>query len=290
MIIVACRQITGGESFTRLQSSGDYITPEFHRRTPPTCPIMTSTQRTPRLFLDEDLIDPSVRLDERAVNYLGRVLRMKRGDRIIVFNGHGTERGASIALLARREGTLDLHETVPPLPESGLDLVLLQALLKSEPMDIVVQKATELGVRTIIPVQTEFSVTRLEGERAARRLEHWILRARAACEQSGRHRPPQILSPAPLAEALDLYTPGRLALLLHRDQAGTSPALPRECSGICLAAGPEGGFSPAELDRFARENFVTVQLGPRTLRAETASVAGCTFAQLRWGDMAVRAP
>ncbi len=251
---------------------------------------MVSTQRMPRMFLDDELNDRSVSLDERAVNYLGRVLRLKRGDRVIAFNGRGTERSASIALLARREGALDLHETLTPLPESTLDLVLLQALLKSEPMDIVIQKATELGVQTIVPVQTEFSVTRLEGDRAARRLEHWILRARAACEQSGRHRPPQILSPVPLAEALELFQSVRVKLLLNRDTADQGPALPEDCSSICLAAGPEGGFSPAELELFIRRKFVTVCLGPRTLRAETASVAGCTFAQLRWGDMAMKQP
>lgn len=286
MFMATCQQQTRNKSFTRSRSSGDYIPPVFLCRSALLFP-MASTQRTPRLFLDQDLHDHPVSLDERAVNYLGRVLRLKRGDRVVVFNGRGTERNASIGALARREGSLNLHDTVTPLPESELDLVLLQALLKSEPMDIVIQKATELGVRTIVPVQTEFSVTRLEGDRAARRLEHWTLKARAACEQSGRHRPPHILPPATLAEAVARFAPGRLTLLLDRDHASDPITLPRDSSGICLAAGPEGGFSPAELDQFSRQKFLTVRLGPRTLRAETASVAGCTFAQLRWGDMAL---
>lgn len=243
-----------------------------------------NAHRTPRLFVDHSLDADRVPLDERAAHYLGRVLRLKRGDRVLAFNGRGTERHAGIDMLSKRGGLLNMLDATAPLPESALDLVLLQALLKSEPMDIVIQKAAELGVRTIIPVQTEHSVTRLEGERAQRRLEHWNFKARGACEQSGRHRPPQILTPRPLSDAVAGIAPSCLKLLLHMEGGG--PALPDSVDrGVCLAAGPEGGFSPAELTLFARQGFTAVQLGPRILRAETASVAGCTFAQLRWGDL-----
>ncbi len=243
-----------------------------------------NVHRTPRLFVDHILDADHVPLDERAAHYLGKVLRLKRGDRVIAFNGRGTERHAGINMLGKRGGLLDLLDARAPMPESALDLVLLQALLKSEPMDIVIQKATELGVHTVIPVQTEHSVTRLEGQRALRRLEHWMLKARGACEQSGRHRPPQILAPRSLSDAVAGIAPSCLKLLLHME--GGDQTLPVSVDhGVCLAAGPEGGFSPAELALFAGHGFTAVQLGPRILRAETASVAGCTYAQLRWGDL-----
>ena len=92
---------------------------------------------------------------------------------------------------------------MPPLPESPLDLTLIQALPKSDAMDLIVQKATELGVRTLVPVYTEHSVVKLDSERSERRVEHWRKIARSACEQCGRHTPPRIEPAAPLAAALE---------------------------------------------------------------------------------------
>ena len=150
------------------------------------------TRGLPRLFVEHELDGDTVTLDEREAHYLGHVLRLKRGDSLVAFNGRGTERVAAIGALQRRGAVLELNAVHTPLPESRLELTLIQALPKSDAMDLVVQKATELGVQTIVPAITEFSVVRLDTERSERRVDHWRKIARSSCEQCGRHRPPTI--------------------------------------------------------------------------------------------------
>src|SRR5690606_23108576 len=128
----------------------------------------------------------------RATNYLGNVLGLRRRDRVLAFNGRAQERHATISSLARRHAELALHEHATPLPESRVRLPLLQPLPKSDAMDLTVQKITELGVYALWPIMTDFSVVKLDAERAAKRAEHWLRVARSACEQCGRHRPPEI--------------------------------------------------------------------------------------------------
>src|SRR5688572_31432008 len=126
---------------------------------------MTSSQRrAPRLFVPRDLSAAALALDQHETHYLSHVLRLQRGDDLVVFNGRGSERYASVVALQRRGAELALGGIQQPLPESPLDLTLLQALPKADAMDLIVQKATELGVRTIIPVYSEFSVVKLDAE------------------------------------------------------------------------------------------------------------------------------
>src|SRR5690606_9528735 len=153
-------------------------------------------RRNVRLFLERELGGERLPLGEREAHYLGHVLRLRNGDRLVAFDGRGTERVAIVRALGRRGAELELGETLEPLPESPLELVLVQALVKSDAMDWIVQKATELGVRAIAPVYSEFSVVKLEEERSERRVEHWSRIARSACEQSGRHVPPTVQPPA----------------------------------------------------------------------------------------------
>src|SRR6185503_17970758 len=158
--------------------------------------------RTTRLFVDRDLDGDTLPLDEGEAHYLGHVLRLQRGDELIAFNGRGEERHALVSALQRRGAVLALRAEHPALPESPLDLTLVQALPKADAMDLIVQKATELGARTIVPVYAEFSVVRIDGERLDRRVEHWRRIAQSACEQSGRHTPPTIAAPVALHDSL----------------------------------------------------------------------------------------
>jgi 16S rRNA (uracil1498-N3)-methyltransferase len=241
--------------------------------------------RSPRLYVERDLDGASLELDETEAHYLGHVLRLKRDDRLVVFNGRGTERAASVVSLQRRGAALALAAAHAPLPESGLDLTLLQALPKSDAMDTIVQKVTELGVRTLVPVYTEFSVVKLEGERSERRLEHWRKIARSACEQSGRHRPPEVRPPLPLAAALEALgaEPQRVAL----DPSASRGLVERDAppSKLVLAVGPEGGFGAMDWRRLDAARFGRASLGPRVLRAETAALTACAIAQALWGDL-----
>jgi 16S rRNA (uracil1498-N3)-methyltransferase len=224
-------------------------------------------------------------LDEREAHYLGRVLRLERGDALVAFNGRGTERRASIGSLQRRGAELELRESVAALPASRLELTLIQALPKSDAMDLIVQKATELGASAIVPVYTEFSVVRLDAERTERRVEHWRKIAQGACEQCGRHVPPTIAAPDELARWLDLLADGDARLALDPDStvrlAGAADG-PRR---VAAAVGPEGGFGAGDWRRLDAARFTRIGLGPRVLRAETAALAVCAVAQWLWGDV-----
>jgi 16S rRNA (uracil1498-N3)-methyltransferase len=247
--------------------------------------MTTYNRRVSRLFLDRSLTRDSVELGERETNYLGNVLRLKRGDRVLAFDGKGHERHATITSLARRGGELALLDYVRPLPESELELTLVQALPKTEAMDFVVQKVTELGVRSLWPVMTDFSVVRLDADRAAKRAEHWRRVAQSACEQCGRHRPPEIRLPMSLGAALAEIPPDATRLLLDAHTGVGLDASAPASGAMFVVVGPEGGFSPTDLDRLAHADFQRVRLGPRTLRAETAAVAACTLLQALWGDL-----
>ncbi|HEX7079971.1 MAG TPA: 16S rRNA (uracil(1498)-N(3))-methyltransferase [Gammaproteobacteria bacterium] len=244
-----------------------------------------SDRRITRLYVECDLGEDRAPLTERETKYLGSVLRLKRGDRVLAFNGRGQERFATIASLARAHGELALLDFVEPLPESKLALTLVQALPKTEAMDFVVQKATELGVRALWPVTSDFSVVRLDPERAERRAVHWRRVAQSACEQCGRHRPPEIKAVQPLAASLEQMPSGSTRIVLDpraaRPLSGTEPP----AGELFLLIGPEGGFSEADLERIESHGVTRMRLGPRTLRAETAAIVAAGLVQALWGDL-----
>jgi 16S rRNA (uracil1498-N3)-methyltransferase len=243
------------------------------------------THRQPRLYLERDLAGGTLTLDEREAHYLGHVLRLARGERLVVFNGRGTERAANVASLQRRGATLELAESLAALPESPLDLTLLQALPKSDAMDLIVQKATELGARALLPVYTEFSVVKLDAERSERRVEHWRRIAQSACEQCGRHRPPHIEPPASLAAALEALPAGAVRLALDPGAELALARQPPPAAALIVAVGPEGGFGLLDWRHLESARFTRAALGPRVLRAETAALAVCAIAQSCWGDV-----
>jgi 16S rRNA (uracil1498-N3)-methyltransferase len=247
--------------------------------------MAVTTQRLPRLYVERDLDDRILELDEAEAHYLRHVLRLARDDRLVVFNGLGVEREASVSSLQRRGATLALHAPHTLKPDSPLDLTLVQALPKSDAMDLIVQKVTELGVRALIPVYTEFSVVKLDAERSERRVDHWRKIARSACEQSGRHAPPRIAVPAPLPAALEALPADAERLVLEPSAEHGLAERAAPARALVVAVGPEGGFAPADWRRLDAARFVRVSLGPRVLRAETAAVAVCAIAQSRWGDL-----
>ncbi len=243
--------------------------------------------RLPRLYVDDLPGDVETTLPADRAHYLRNVLRAKIGQSIIVFDGRGVERIAEITLLTKSAARLRFTAVVEPQTSSPLELELVQAIPKSDAMDLIVQKATELGVTRIRPVVTEFGVVRPSAERAARRLEHWRRIAQSACEQSGRHFVPEIDAPRDLADALAESAETALRLVLdpggeHALAQILGTARPARC---ILLIGPEGGFSQRDLACAARAGFASVTLGPRILRVETAALTACALAQSRWGDL-----
>jgi 16S rRNA (uracil1498-N3)-methyltransferase len=247
---------------------------------------MTKTRRrTPRVYVSNACDGQTIALGDRETHYLVNVLRLRRGHDVIAFDGNGNECLARIDLLTRRAGLLRIIERLEPLPESSIEIVLIQGILKSEAMDLVVQKATELGVTRIWPLASDHSVVHLRAERAIRKLEHWQRVARGACEQSGRHRPPEILAPALLDETLERLRGIDLVLALDPNAGPESPTLPPRTRSVAAIVGPEGGFSARDLALIEQANCLRLRLGQRILRAETAAIAVCAFVQSRWGDL-----
>jgi 16S rRNA (uracil1498-N3)-methyltransferase len=246
---------------------------------------MQASQRNPsRLYLDDDLQGSEVEISDRTAHYLGHVLRLKQGDRIVVFNGRGSERLAVVKSLARKRPELSLVDQLSPLAEPKLELTLIQALIKADAMDLIVQKAAELGVQSLLTVKTDFSVIKLDQSRAERRLAHWHKIAQSACEQSGRHTPPHIAVADSLSACLAALPDGCLRIAFHPTATRVFTQLVPAAQSVCILIGPEGGFSESDLAAIAAAGFEFVALGPRILRADTAAIAACSMAQLLWGD------
>jgi 16S rRNA (uracil1498-N3)-methyltransferase len=241
----------------------------------------------PRLFSTERLQPhATVSLDGERAHYAGRVLRLRAGDELIVFDGSGGEYGARIDQVTKREMHISTGSHVAREAESALQLHLVQALAKGEKMDFVVQKATELGAVRISPVHTDHSVVKLAGERAAKRRDHWQKVAQSACEQCGRNRVPIVDAPQSLLNWMGDNAASELPRFMLQPGASDSlAALRPNGPGVILLVGPEGGFSEAEYARAAAAGLQAVRLGPRILRTETAAIAALSAAQAAWGDL-----
>ena len=217
--------------------------------------------------------------------YVGRVLRLRAGDVLTVFDGSGGEYPATVDTITKQELNLSLGEHVSRSMESPLRIRLVQGISRGERMDIVVQKATELGVHRISPVLTDFSVVKLEPDRAAKRREHWQKIAQSACEQCKRNIVPAIDAPQSLLDWFaDNAGSDELQLMLRADAAEAMPAIEVPGSDLTILIGPEGGFSEAEIERATMAGLTAVRLGPRIMRTETAALAAISVAQATWGD------
>jgi 16S rRNA (uracil1498-N3)-methyltransferase len=240
-----------------------------------------------RLYVAERLnAGAEVTLGEEGARYLGRVLRLRKGDTVHVFNGNDGEWSATVNRFGKKRVTLLLRDAVDNQGESELTIQLVQGISRGERMDFVVQKATELGVARITPVLTDHGVVKLDGQRAEKRRVHWQRVAESACEQSGRVRPPAIDPALPLNDWLGAHPAGGATGIILRPGADKPLATIGEpAEGLCLLVGPEGGFSDREYQDAALAGFQAAALGPRILRTETAAVAAIAIAQSRWGDL-----
>lgn len=230
-------------------------------------------------------------LDGPSAAHVGRVLRLQPGAPLVLFDGRGGEYAGEIIEVAKRRVRVRLDAPQDLERESPLPLTLLQCLTRGEKMDLIVQKATELGAARIVPVAAERSVVQLRAADAGRRLQHWSAIAISACEQCGRNRLPRIEAPQPLAEALRAAPHAALRLLLEpqapRSLAQGVGALDAGASarGIAVLIGPEGGFTEAEGALARSEGFQACRFGPRILRTETAAIAVLAALQVIAGDL-----
>lgn len=243
-----------------------------------------SPSRTPRFFVDT-VLGPGIQLTlpADAGRHASRVLRMREGDAIVLFNGAGGEYSGHIVGLSRDAVCVEIRSHVPTERESPLDVTLAQGISAGDRMDLTIQKAVELGVAAIQPLLAERSVVRLKGERLDSRREHWQRIAASACEQSGRNRVPPVDA---ATEISNFKAPsGALRLLLAPAASATLRSLALGGGqSIVLAAGPEAGFSPREEALLVAKGFMPVRLGPRILRTETAGPAALAALNALYGD------
>lgn len=241
----------------------------------------------PRFFCPGPLVAGTVaRLPEGAARHAARVLRLVPGDGVMLFDGSGCEYAGRIVAVRKEAVEAELLAAHLRDAESPLRVTLAQALQAADKMDLTVQKAVELGVATVQPLASRRSVVRLDGERAARRVEHWRGVAISACEQCGRNRVPAVGEIQPLERwlgSLGPVAPGELRLMMAPGADSALTALPAPAH-VILLIGAEGGLDPQEMAAAAAAGFVAVRLGPRVLRTETAGLAALAAMQVLWGD------
>ena len=202
---------------------------------------------------------------------------------MVLFDGRGGEYPAHIERIERDRVLAVLGAWRDVERESPLAITLVQALQVGEKMDYTIQKAVELGVRNIVPVESRRSVLRLAGERAGKRVAHWQGVVAAACEQCGRNQVPLVAPLEKLENWLARPAHGALRLMLAPDAEQTLVALP-PATDIQLLIGSEGGLDPQEMIAAGQAGFQAVRLGPRILRTETAGLAALAAMQALWGD------
>lgn len=220
-------------------------------------------------------------LDKDTLHYIKNVLRHKENDELIVFNSDNGEFSARIKKVAKTTIQIKLGDQLREATGPMMKIHLGQGIARGEKMDLIVQKATELGVTEITPLFTEHCNVKLSGDRVEKRVAHWQRIAINACEQCGRMNIPRINTP--------LKLPNWLA---DRDETLRLICHPSDCvldqeqtpESIVLLIGPEGGLSDYERDLAHYAKFVDMSLGPRILRCETAAISALSILQFQYGD------
>ena len=241
--------------------------------------------RVPRFYCPQ--LDPDKTqfdLPDTVHRHAIQVLRMKPGAMLRLFDGAGREFEATLTAVEKRRSQVSLGEPLNQISESPLQITLLQGISRGERMDFAIQKAVELGVRTIVPVVTERCNVQLSRERAQKRIAHWQGVLVSACEQSGRSYLPELAEVTSLEQALGSVT-DELRLVLDPEATTGFHDLSKP-SALTLLIGPEGGLSDAEIQQAQTHGFTALQFGPRILRTETAATAALAVVQTLWGDLA----
>jgi 16S rRNA (uracil1498-N3)-methyltransferase len=240
-----------------------------------------------RFFVPQhDIVEGKARLQGGEFRHLQRVLRLREGDAVTLFDDTGIEHQGVIVSLSPRVATVRITASAAPARESPLALTLYQGVPKGRKMDLIVEKATELGVVAIVPFLSTFAAGSVGA--AASKRERWQRICLAAAKQSGRTTVPQITAPLTFAEVLGAAASHDRALLFFEDAGATAipgaTEIPRpSTAGVVI--GPEGGFSADEVTRALNAGFLVCGLGPRVLRTETAAIVATALVQAHWGDL-----
>jgi 16S rRNA (uracil1498-N3)-methyltransferase len=241
---------------------------------------------------DQDFSSEKVRLSGPEAHHAANVLRLKADDKVILVDGQGREFTAQVSATRRGAVDLEIIEQRPGLAEPPLHLTLGLGLLKADKMDLVIQKATELGLSALIPINTDRSTIRLSGQRAENRLERWQKISRQALKQCGRSKPVDIAPVTGLTEFLEISRQADLKIMIHPHQNDTNQpawadllAATPPVRSVAALVGPEGGFTRREAAEAGRAGFRILPFGPRILRSETAAIALIAVLGFELGDL-----
>ncbi len=237
----------------------------------------------------EDLGEQTVVIAGQEARHMGKVLRLKPGMVVGLCDGGGLQGEARIAAMTRERVTLEVLRCYPSPREPAGELVVAQALLKDQKMDLLLRQLTELGITGWQPFISQRSVPQPDARRQAGRTERWARIAREAVKQCRRGRVPDLAGVEPFEGVLQCGSLFDERLLFWEGARQALPSLPENICGasrkILMVVGPEGGFTEAEAARADACGFRLTALGPRILRAETAAVAACALVQHLYGDL-----
>ena len=216
-------------------------------------------------------------------HYVTRVLRLQTGDRMILFDGSGSEWTSKIIDTKRNRLLLELEERATPDRESPINLTLIQSISRSQRMDLVMQKSTELGVTRIVPVFSNNTIVKMKEDKIEKKINHWRNILISASEQSGRTKIPDLISPIQLeTECLKRY---KSDLSIFYDTTGKDSYDANKPKDITAVIGPEGGFTEDEKQMAIDAGYMVMQSGPRLLRTETAPIMALSILQYLYGDL-----
>ncbi len=227
-------------------------------------------------------IGESINIEGDRAHYMRNVLRLKTGKQIRIFNHFRQEFLAEIIAVNKKELVVNLIETIDTILASKLNIRLIQSLSKGERMDYTVQKATELGIDSILPITSEYCEVKLKGTRLDKKLKHWKNIAISACEQSFRADIPEILAPISLA---DYCKDQHQGILLEPEEKQTIQSIAQlKWQKFDIVVGPEGGWSETDLKQLQATGLTGIQFGSRILRTETVAPAILAAIHSLWGD------
>ncbi|MEX0942995.1 MAG: 16S rRNA (uracil(1498)-N(3))-methyltransferase [Pseudomonadales bacterium] len=239
--------------------------------------------RIPRLFVPQDLkVNTCISLAETQAHYLRNVLRCNVGQEIILFNGQGGQYSGVIETLDRNRAAVEIGSFSLIDRESDLVIKLGMAILKRDAMDVAIQKATELGVSEITPLITRF--TTVAEKSLKKRKHHWLQVSRTTCEQCERNCPPTLQEVSSVADWIQSVR-AELKLVAHPGKGNHFRDITCVPTCVALLIGPEGGLSDDEVELAGANEFESINLGPRILRADTAPLTLISLVQSRWGDL-----
>ena len=261
----------------------------MQQRGKPTIENYLGSKTMARFYVPQPRIEKGMlRIEGDEVRHIRRVLRLRTGDEIIVFDGSAKEYEGMIVEDGPSSVVIRIQNIFSSKKESPLEITLAQSVLKGEKMDYLIQKATELGVKEIIPFFSSRSVPLLEKSRSLKRHRRWERIAIEASKQCGRGVVPKIEPLQDYSEMLQNIPPNFLRLILcEKEGARLKEALEglKEKVKVFFIVGPEGGLNQEEVGHAKEKGFIPVTLGKRILRSETASLCLLSILQYEWGDM-----